>query len=218
MRITMCGPAAAGKGTLARSVAAKRGLVHVDAGLIFRAAVHALQTGAVQQVSGLEFGSSSDWTYEWDGVRPDILYQGTSVKTTLTSSEVADQTSRLASDPRVLLDLIYVVNKVVVFLKDVVIDGRSAGTLLAPDADAKFYVDAAIDIRAYRRLQDLLPTNPGLTLSQVAHELHERDDRDRRRELDPLCMPEGAVVIDTTAIPIDDAVNLVLRHLEGGGG
>lgn len=213
MRIAICGTAASGKGTVARIIAARLNLTHIDAGLVFRTVALALKEGRIGHIRDLDFGPGSAWTYTWDGHRSNVLHEGSSIREVLISSDISDRTSRLASDPASLLALIEVVNRLIDTRDGIVVDGRSAGTLLAPDATATFYIDASIEVRARRRLQDLLPADPTQTFERVAAELQERDKRDRQRPLDPLRVPEGAVCIDTTTVSIDDAVSLVLEHL-----
>ena len=99
----------------------------------------------------------------------------------------------------------------------VVLEGRDTGSVVWPEADVKFYVDAALEERARRRQGDLRRQGHDVPLAEVTQVVDARDREDMRRELAPLVKPEGAVVVDTTGLTPDEVVDVMLRAVEQAG-
>lgn len=157
MRISICGPAAAGKGTIARAFAVEAGIDYVDLGLLFRLGAFALATKKVVRLEELPvLVKSGTVSYAWTNGKAVIFWQGEDVTDRLVSQEIAHQTSVLASDPGHQEALTEIANCVLGIRPDVVCDGRNASSTILPDADHKFFITARLEERARRRHLDIL--------------------------------------------------------------
>ncbi|WP_298293748.1 (d)CMP kinase [uncultured Litoreibacter sp.] len=190
--VAIDGPAAAGKGTLSKRVAAHFGFAHLDTGLIYRA------TGA--RVLGGENPVDAAKTLRAEDLARDDL----------RTTEVAQAASKCAAIAEVRAAL-------VAFQKDfaardggAVLDGRDIGTVICPQADVKLFVTASDEIRAERRFLELSGKGQEVTREGVLKDLRIRDQRDRDREAAPLAAAADAVLIDTSDMDIDEAVAVAI--------
>lgn len=211
MYITVSGPSASGKGTISRAFARQFGLVHVDAGLIFRWIAYVSGQVGADVVSNSQILERYPMQYRWDGNRGSIEYAGEVLDLQLADPEIARVTSELASDPMYFGPMIEVTEKIISSFPTAIVDGRSAGTVLLPYAEAKFYIDAPLRVRAARRLSDLAEAHPELTYEMILSQLRERDYRDRTRILDPLRKPQGSLVIDSSSMSVSEIVAYMHR-------
>lgn len=178
--IAIDGPAASGKGTIARALAAHFGFHHLDTGLLYRA-VGAKGGDPVAAARTLE---------KTDLSRPD-----------LRSAEAGQAASRIAAIPEVRAALLAFQHRFAGQEPGAVLDGRDIGTVICPGAPVKLYVTASDQVRAQRRAAEL-----GADPVQMLAELQERDRRDRERATAPLRPAEDAVVLDTSNLTITDAI------------
>lgn len=178
--VAIDGPAAAGKGTISRAVAARFGFRHLDTGLLYRA-VGAKGGDPVETARSLT---------------PDDLQAGD--LRTLAAGQAA---SRVAALPEVRAALIDFQRRYARSEGGAVLDGRDIGTVICPDAEVKLYITASPEIRAHRRWLEL-----GGDEARVLAEVKERDARDMGRADAPLKPAADAVVIDTSTMGIDEAV------------
>jgi cytidylate kinase len=156
--------------------------------------------------------------YTWNGCRGGIEYGGELLGYQLAHPEIANLTAKLASDPKYFTCMVGITEKVISSFPEAIVDGRSAGTVLLPHAEAKFYVDAPISVRAARRLADLAEVHPRLTHDDMLSQLEERDRKDRTRALDPLRIPQGAALIDSSAMSISEAVTYMHQIVQARTG
>lgn len=194
--VAIDGPAASGKGTISRAVAARFGFAHLDTGLLYRA------TGA-KVSDGLDPVAAAMSLTPEDLARDD-----------LRSAEAGQAASRVAALPDVRAAL-------VAFQKDfarraggAVLDGRDIGTVICPDAEVKIFVTASDDVRAERRFRELSGKGDPVTLAGVLADLQERDRRDSERQAAPLKPAPEALVLDTTTMSIDEAVAAASSAIE----
>lgn len=186
--IAIDGPAASGKGTIARALASRFGFHHLDTGLLYRA-VGAKGGDPVQAARGLTAADLS---------RPD-----------LRSAEAGQAASRVAAIPEVRAALLDFQRRFAAQPPGAVLDGRDIGTVICPDAAVKLYVVAADETRAARRAAEL-----GADPAEMLAQLRERDARDSARAAAPLKPAADAVVLDTTSMTIAEAVAEALRLVE----
>lgn len=186
--VAIDGPAAAGKGTISRAVARHFGFAHLDTGLLYRAVGRAVLDGAgpVQAARDLD---------------PAALEHPL-----LRTPEVADAASRVAVIPEVRAALVDFQRGFAARAGGAVLDGRDIGTVICPDAAVKIFVTASAEVRAQRRLDELLDRGIAADYAQVLAEVRARDDRDSNRSAAPLKPAADAVVLDTTDLSIDEAV------------
>lgn len=178
--IAIDGPAASGKGTIARALARHFGFHHLDTGLLYRA------TGA----KGGDPVAAAQSLGALDLARDD-----------LRSAEAGQAASRVAAIPEVRAALLEFQHRFAAQEPGAVLDGRDIGTVICPGAQVKLYIIASDEVRAARRAAEL-----GADPARMLAELQERDLRDQQRATAPLRPAEDAVVIDTSSLSIDAAV------------
>lgn len=187
--IAIDGPAASGKGTIARALAAHFGFAHLDTGVLYRA------TG----VKGGDPVQAAQNLSSADLARDD-----------LRSAEAGQAASRVAAIPEVRSALVDFQRRFAAQEPGAVLDGRDIGTVICPDAAVKLYIVASDQVRAERRAAEL-----GTDTDVMLGELRERDRRDTEREAAPLRPADDAVLIDTSALSIDEAVKASIAAVEG---
>ena len=203
MIIAMDGPAASGKGTLAKRVAEHYGLPHLDTGLLYRAVGRdALAQGVAlddaeataKVASKLEIATLDD---------PELRTAG--------AGEAASQVAR---HPAVRAALLAYQRNFANGALGAVLDGRDIGTVICPDADAKLFVTASPEVRAERRFLELTDRGVAVTEAAVLADIRARDERDSTRGAAPLVQAPDAVLLDTTNLSIDAAFRAALDLIE----
>ena len=189
LTVAIDGPAAAGKGTIARAVARHFGFAHLDTGLLYRA------TGR----------RTLDGTSPVDAARA-LRAADLEDEAALRTEEVGHAASRVAADPEVRAALIDFQRAFATRMGGAVLDGRDIGTVICPDAAVKLFVTATDDVRARRRHAELAAKGFPVTLEEVAADLAARDARDEGRTDAPLKPAPDARLLDTSAMSIDEAV------------
>lgn len=198
MRFTVAidGPAASGKGTIARALAARFGFAHLDTGLLYRAAgVKAAESGMAPAEAAASLG-------EADLTRPD-----------LRSGAAGEAASRVAALPAVRAALLAFQRDFARREGGAVLDGRDIGTVICPDAEVKLFVVAAPEERARRRHAELSAGGDSRSLEEVAEDLRIRDARDAARADAPLKAAPDALLLDTTEMTIEAAVAEAARWI-----
>ena len=194
--VAIDGPAAAGKGTIAKAVANHFGFSHLDSGLLYRAV-------AAKTLKGADPVAASEALHD-DDLKADNL----------RSPEVAQMASKVAALEDVRLALIDFQHSFAQQDGGAVIDGRDIGTVICPDAAVKLYITASPEARAKRRFQELLNGNKSVTLEAVFKDVTERDERDATRHASPLKAASDAITIDTTELTIEAAVKAAIKVIE----
>jgi cytidylate kinase len=211
--IAIDGPAASGKTTTARLVAAKLGYLLVDTGAMYRAlALKSLREGiGPSDAAGLEaLARSTEVTLEprSDGAR--VFLDGREVTGEIRTPDVSERASRIAEHPGVRARMVEL-QRALGASGGVVVEGRDIGTVVFPDADVKVYLVASSGERAERRRKDLAEAGrEPPAVADVLADIDARDRRDSNRAVSPLRKAEGAVEIDTTSLGIEEQVEAVL--------
>ncbi len=199
--VAIDGPAAAGKGTIARAVAAHFGFAHLDTGLLYRATgAKALDTGAVDATSAEQAARALS---EEDLARDD-----------LRTGDAGQAASVVAAIPAVRAALLDWQRAFARRAGGAVLDGRDIGTVVCPDAEVKLYVTASDDERARRRHAELVKARPELTVEEVLADLRARDRRDASRDTAPMKPAADAHLFDTTTLSIEAAVARAIALIE----
>ena len=193
--VAIDGPAAAGKGTIGRAVAAHFGFAHLDTGLLYRA-VGVKGGDPVQAALGLT---------DADLARGD-----------LRSMEAGQAASRVASLPEVRAALTDFQRQFARRLGGAVLDGRDIGTVICPQAEVKLYVTASAEIRARRRWLELGGEASAQAFADVLAQVIERDERDMNRAEAPLRPASDAVMLDTSEMTVEQAVARALAEVGTG--
>jgi len=200
--IAVDGPAASGKGTIARALASHFGLPHMDTGLLYRAVALNL------------FRFGGDPGNEFEAVRACDLTSVSVDDPDLRSEIVGSIASRISAYPAVREQLLERQRRFAALAGGAVLDGRDIGTIIAPDADAKLFVTASIETRARRRLAELLSRGISAHLEDVIIDLKARDERDSTRDTAPLAQAEDALLLDTSDMDIEQAVEAAISFVE----
>ncbi len=186
--VAIDGPAAAGKGTISRAVAARFGFAHLDTGLLYRA-VGARVLGGADAVQAAQSLDPTDLE-----------------NLTLRSAAVADAASRVAAIPEVRAALVDFQCNFARRPGGAVLDGRDIGTAICPAAEVKLYITASPACRAERRYHELAATGAAVTPDSVLADVVARDARDSGRATAPLRPADDAVLIDTSDLTIAQAI------------
>jgi len=207
--VAIDGPAGAGKSTIARRVAEKLGYLYLDTGAMYRAvALWALRTGvALDDMHRLEQLALSA-EISLDGAK--VTLNGEDVSAAIRAADVsaaASKVSAVAGVRRALVDKQRAMAEAV----SVVMEGRDIGTVVFPDAAVKIFLDASSTVRAQRRLEELAARDAAADAAAVARDMKERDHRDRGRAEAPLVQAPDAVLLDSTALTLEEVEDAVLR-------
>ena len=186
--VAIDGPAAAGKGTISKAVAAHFGFAHLDTGLLYRAVGAKVRDGADPIEAAVALTAE-------DLEAPDLRTQA-----------VADQASRVAVIPEVRAALVTFQRSFARRAGGAVLDGRDIGTVICPEADVKIFVTASAERRAERRHKELAERGNVQSFDEVLAAVVERDTRDRERATAPLVAASDATELDTSDLTIDAAV------------
>ncbi len=200
--IAVDGPAASGKGTIARALARHYGLPHLDTGLLYRAV----------GISVLRGGGDPE--HEIDALRAcqfeDVLFTDPALK-----SEAAGRAASIVSaHPSVRAALLARQRDFAAQPGGAVLDGRDIGTVIAPDAPAKLFVTAAPEVRAKRRHDELIGMGLDVAYDHVLGDIRARDARDSWRGIAPLRQADDAVLLDTSALGVAEAVARAVAIVE----
>jgi len=205
MIIAIDGPAASGKGTVAKRLAAHYGLRHLDTGLIYRAVAKAL----------LDAGARLD-----DPVRAEAaarsLDPGTFDELALKDHAVGEAASVVSAIPAVRAALFDFQQEFAAARPGAVLDGRDIGTVICPNADVKLFVTASPEVRARRRALEMASQGRPISEADILLDIRRRDERDMQRSVAPLVQAADAHLLDTTALDVEAAVAAAIDLVERG--
>ncbi len=201
--IAIDGPAASGKGTLARKLAAHYGLPYLDTGKLYRAVAFAVlaagerpdnHAAAIRAAQTLDVASLANLR--------------------LAEEQIGKAASIVASIPEVRAALLDFQRHFAARPEGAVLDGRDIGTVICPNADIKFFIEAAIEVRAKRRYNELREKAYAVAYDAILQDLAERDMRDKARSDAPLLAAPDAIVIDTSAMNAEQVLAFAVQHIE----
>ena len=219
LTIAIDGPAGSGKSSVARRVAAMLGYLYLDSGAMYRA----LALKALQRQVPLENESrlaelakethielkAPNAEQEAAGAKNCVFLDGADVTQKIRTGEVAQAASRLATIARVRQVLVAEQQRAGAG-GGIVMEGRDIGTVVFPKAELKIFLDASPEVRAERRWKEHQEKGERITLAEVFDEVVERDKRDRERKVSPLVRAADAVLLDNTAMGIEETARLVV--------
>lgn len=206
--IAIDGPTASGKGTVAALVAEKLGFHYLDSGALYRLVALASERQAVDPQSGPELGNLAQKlmiSFE----KGQIILNGEVVTDAIRTESIGLRASAIAIHPEVRQALVGV-QRGFRLAPGLVADGRDMGSVLFPDAVLKVFLTASAEARAERRHKQLIAKGISAKLEDLLRDLQERDARDSNRGAAPLLVADGAQVLDTSDLSIDQAVRAVL--------
>lgn len=222
--VTIDGPSAAGKSTTARLVAERLGFLYLDTGAFYRAlALKALREGLRAEEAGGLAAMARATAIDFTGspAAAHVFLDGEDVTAEIRTPAVSEMASRVAAVPEVRR-LLVSWQRALRARGPLVGEGRDLGTVVFPDAEVKVYLDADLETRARRRCRELHARGIAVQLEAVRDDLARRDERDRSRADSPLRAAEGAIVVDTSGMELEEQVKAVLdlvtaRHGRAGG-
>lgn len=223
MIITIDGPVASGKSSVAKALAQKYGLYYLYTGLLYRGASYILiKRGIVNpdaltersriQLSESDVACLADLSYSYVNGKPLIMVDGEDVTDKLLQTSFDRCSSIISSVPAVREKLLSI-QRDIAKKYDLIADGRDCGTVVFPDADYKFYLTARCQDRADRLAIDPARNIEGLTADEIKRDIEERDLRDMQRNISPLTIPDGAIVIDNSGLTFEETVAQFAKNL-----
>lgn len=201
--VTVDGPTASGKSTIARRIAELYGLPFLDTGLLYRAVARRLLDAGRDPEDVAAAVEAARTLSPAELERPD-----------LHTEEVSQAASKVAAIPEVRAALLDFQRRFARDPRGAVLAGRDTGTVVCPDAPVKLFVTASVEERARRRFEQLRRRGEAAIFARVLEELEERDRRDSQRAVAPLRAAPDALVLDTTHMSVEEAVEAVRRHIE----
>jgi CMP/dCMP kinase len=214
--IAIDGPSGAGKSTAARRLAERLGYLYIDTGAMYRAiGWQAKHEGidASDENKLAELCIRSMVTIKKDNSDPRFYVNGLDVTGKIRTPEMGMMASAVSKSPAVRARLL-TLQRDLGKNGSVVMDGRDIGTVVFPDADVKFFLDASAEERGKRRFLELKAKGIDVDCSQITKEIIDRDKQDSGRDIAPLKKADDAILIDSTALSIDDTVEKMLSVIK----
>ncbi len=213
--ITIDGPSGVGKSTMARLLSHRLGIANLDSGAMFRIVAHCLGPEAekLDSVTLCERLAGFHFTLAGSEDATRLLCNGREFGPEIRTEEVAAAASSLSTLPEVRAAL-KEAQQALGRVTPLVVEGRDMGTVIFPNAHHKFYLDAAPEIRARRRADQLLAAGKTASLEEITRQIIERDTRDANRALAPLVSAADAVIIDTGPLDAEGVLAVMVGHIE----
>ncbi|WP_342756206.1 (d)CMP kinase [Kineothrix sedimenti] len=214
--IAIDGPAGAGKSTIAKMVAKRKGFIYIDTGAMYRAmALYLLRRGIGEgeQEKISEKCKEADITIRHENGEQVILLNGENVSPLIRTEEVGNMASASSVNKDVREKLVELQRRLA-DSADVVMDGRDIGTIVLPGADVKVYLTADSSVRAKRRFDELTAKGEHCDLAKIERDIVERDKRDMSREISPLRQAEDAVLVDSSSMTTEEVAKAILELCE----
>jgi cytidylate kinase len=210
--IAMDGPAGSGKSTVARCIAEKLGLLYLDSGAMYRAVTLLAIQEELAADSPKLIDSVKACHIEFMDNGRTILLDAEDVSKQIRTPAVNRLVADVAKIPEIRHEIVKHQQRIGAE-GSIIAEGRDLTTIVFPNADFKFYLDASMTERAKRKLADLQAQNEEATLAAVAAEIRERDEKDITREHSPLRAADDAIVVDTTDKTIEEVVDLIVAQV-----
>lgn len=215
INIAIDGPAGAGKSSISKAVAKKIGIIYVDTGAMYRAcALYAIKNNIPITDEALKDRLSEikiELKYTDEGQRIYLL--GEDVSDAIRTPEVSIGASDIAVIPAVRLKLVDM-QREIAENNSVIMDGRDIGTYVLPNAEVKIYLTASVEERARRRVLEMQEKGMEADFEEVKKDIAYRDKNDSEREFAPLRQADDAILLDTTSLNFEEAVDRVLEIIE----
>lgn len=208
--ITIDGPSGAGKSTIAKLLAENLGYSYIDTGAMFRAVACALESKAHKGELS-EFLESLNLRFEF-GKETRVFLDGRELTDELRRPEISLLASEISKRKEVR-EYLLKLQREAGREGGIVIEGRDTGSVVFPEADIKFFLDAKPEERAKRRFLELKRKMPDVDFERVYEEMKKRDEEDSSRDIAPLVIPSGAIYIDTSGLGVSEVLREVLKYV-----
>lgn len=215
--ITLDGPAGAGKSTIAKQLALRLGVSYLDTGAMYRALTLKalrLKLNLEDEKALTELAKKTVIDFkEMPDQSLHVTLDGEDVEAAIRSVEITNNTFYAARTAAVR-EMMVGWQRAIARRRSVITDGRDQGTVVFPQADYKFYVDADFDERVRRRLKDLADAGKQVDIAQLKKDMYERDQKDFTRRVGPLKKADDAIVIDSTGLKLEETVEKVMKYIK----
>jgi cytidylate kinase len=213
--ITIDGPAGSGKSTITRILAEKLGMDCLDTGAMYRVVAWALKEQKEEGLSGealLLFLENLDFTIQGNGLAQKVWVQGRDVSQAIRTPEISQLASAISKKPEVR-SFLAEKQRALGIHGGLIAEGRDMGTVIFPQAEYKFFLDASLEVRSQRRFQELMERGHSPSLQNVRKEMDARDRQDQERALAPLKPAPDAQVINTSHLTAEEVVEAILSRI-----
>lgn len=219
INIAIDGPAGAGKSTIAKMVSAQLGYIYVDTGALYRTvALYLTENGTADEDIAASL-KNADVSLKFEDGAQHVYLGCRDVSGLIRTPEISMAASRTSAIPAVR-EFLFETQQRIARENNVIMDGRDIGTVVLPDADVKIFLTASAEERAMRRFKEL-SDKPGCPCyEEILSDIVERDHNDMNRKTAPLKQAEDAVLVDTTALTLEESAAEIIRiineKLDGG--
>ncbi|MBQ3773602.1 MAG: (d)CMP kinase [Pseudobutyrivibrio sp.] len=211
--VAIDGPAGAGKSTIAKAVAAKKGYVYVDTGAMYRAMALYFLRANIRKDDEAKISASVDdikVSIKYEDGAQHVILNDEDVTGLIRTEEVGNMASATSVYGAVRTKLV-ALQQELAKTTDVIMDGRDIGTVVLPNADVKVFLTASVECRAKRRFDELKAKGENPDFDKIAKDIEERDYRDSHREISPLKQAEDATLVDSSDMTIDEVVDAIIN-------
>jgi len=214
--IAIDGPSGAGKSTISKLLAEKLGFMYIDTGAMYRtAALLALEAG-IPLTDGkrvAELCRNLEFSFRVEGDLVHVLCNGRDVTAAIRTHDMGMHASDVSKNPEVREALV-ALQRALGKKHDAILEGRDIGTVVFPDAEVKFFLDASLDERARRRHRELQGKGETVSFEEVKETMRKRDINDSQRAIAPLKAADDAILVDTTGKDIPTVINELIHHIK----
>ena len=214
--VAIDGPSSSGKSTIAKLVAKHFNFTYIDSGSIYRAITYVaiknnlIKTGNIDVVSLIDLLNNCSIFFSFNSNNQNVIkIDGVSVENEIRTFEISNNVSLIA-EKNEIRKYVLKIQKDISNNKSVVMDGRDIGSVVFPNADFKFFLDASIDVRALRRWNELKLTEKDLKFEEVKKDLLKRDKKDIDRKFSPLIRSKDSILINSDRLDISEVVEHII--------
>lgn len=212
--VAIDGPAGSGKSTSAKLVAQKLGYLYIDTGAMYRAVTFlAIKKNLLNDKDIVALAESTDIKLKFDKGFTEVMVDGSDITYEIRTSEVNARVSEISKIEGVRKALVKKQREYALTNKGIVMEGRDIGSVVFPDADVKIFLTASLAQRVKRRTKEYEDNGIKIPIENIEENLIERDRIDSTRQFSPLLKVDGAVEIDTSAVTIEEQVDLILDEV-----
>lgn len=210
--IAIDGPAGAGKSTIAKQIAKRKGYIYVDTGAMYRAMALFLLENHISSEDAEQISKKSqeaDISIIYENGEQVVLLNGRNVNGLIRTEEVSNMASASSVNGDVRKKMVELQQKLA-READVVMDGRDIGTCVLPQADLKIYLTASSEVRAKRRYDELVARGEECDINVIKSDIEERDYRDMHRDISPLRQADDAILVDSSDMTVEEVIEKIM--------
>ncbi|HKI46846.1 MAG TPA: (d)CMP kinase [Balneolales bacterium] len=212
MMIVIDGPAGSGKSSTAKAIANRTDIQYIDSGALYRAVTLIFLEHSGDRVAFFDAFDKTEISFSYSDKLFRVFLDGHEVTREIRTQQVADNVSKVASDPEIR-ERVNTLMRKQVKRGNFIADGRDLSTVVFPDADLKFFMECDLDTRAKRRYEELTQDNHNVSFEEIRRNLSKRDHMDSSRKHAPLKKSPDAIVIDTSNLSFREQVDIILNYI-----